>query len=79
MESEFIPFVGDVNPTTRETIVQLKLSNDNEPIEKAGTFHWGFAGRGTTYPTIESWREATQEEYNEYQERKARKRKELVK
>ena len=74
MESKYTPFNGGVSPVAGETIVQLNLSNGNEPIELAETFNWSKVGRGTTYPHILGWKEATQEEFDEYQDRKAKRR-----
>jgi hypothetical protein len=71
MESKYTPFTGGVSPVAGETKVQLKLSNGNEPIDLAEIFHWSKVGRGVEYPHILGWREATQEEYDEYQARKA--------
>lgn len=74
MESKFTPFTGGVSPVAGEILVQLNLSNSNQPIELAETFNWSKGGRGTVYPHILGWREATVEEFDEYQERKAKHR-----
>jgi len=76
---DFVPFTGGVSPVAGETTVQLKLSNGNRPIELAETFNWSKVGRGDTYPHILGWREASQEEFTEYQDRKAKRRAELKK
>lgn len=77
MESKYTPFNAGVSPVAGKTPVQLYLSNGNEPIERADIFNWSKGGRGEVYPHILGWREATVDELNEYQERKAKKRAEL--
>ena len=73
-KEDFVPFTGGVSPVAGETYVQLNLSNNRRPIELAETFNWSKGGRGTTYPHILGWREATKEEFEEYQDRKAKYR-----
>ena len=77
MESKYTQYNGSVSPVDGETIVQLRLANGNEPIDKAEIFYWGKVGRGKDFPDIWGYREATQEEFDEYQERKANHRAEL--
>jgi hypothetical protein len=41
METEFTKFSGLESPVPGETIVELKLSNGHQPIDKANVFYWG--------------------------------------
>ena len=76
-ENNFQTYIHDGNcPVDANVYVQLRLANGHTPIEKAGTFYWGLNGRGDTYPIIEAYRIASEEEFNEYQKRKAEARKE---
>ncbi len=75
--SSYQTYINDGNcPVDANEYVQLKLANGHTPIEKAGTFYWGLNGRGDTYPFIEQYRIASEEEFNKYQKRKADARKE---
>jgi hypothetical protein len=77
MENSYIPFTTYQQPVEDNTYVQLKLSNGNEPINKASVFTWGAIGRGVVYPHILGYRVVSEKEYNEYQERVANFRKEI--
>lgn len=67
-------FDGSPPNVSLDTYLQLELSNGNKPIEKAHIFTFTPIGRGTVYPDIFAWRIATEEDYNEYQQRKAEHR-----
>ena len=73
-KEDYITFNGEFSPVSGDTYVQLKLANSNEPIDRAGIFTWSKEGRGIIYPHILGWRHATEEEYNEYQDKKAKRR-----
>jgi hypothetical protein len=66
-EVDFIRHKGQGLPVKPDTLVQLRLSNGNEPINYAHVFYWGSQGRGTLFPHIEAYRLATKQEYIEYQ------------